>query len=114
MLVTYNYTLDGFNDQEMGHHLFTCQGNYHAGKAQLDFLGSKSMDVDRLNLYSDMSYHLSNLWRVAYSYTENRLLGTEFRDWNIGFNYRIGWREVGLIWSQNTHRFGIQLLGATF
>jgi hypothetical protein len=114
MLLTYNYTLDGFNDAELGHHLFSLSGNYHAGKAELNLMGSKSVDVNRMNLYADMSYHLSNLWRLSYSYTENRILGSEFLDWNFGFDYRIGWREVGLLWSESTHRVGIQLLGATF
>jgi hypothetical protein len=114
ILTTYNYTLDGFNDAETGHHLLSMEGDYRAGKLELNMLGSKSLDIDRFNLYTDLSYHVSNLWRLGYSYTDSRILDTEFLDWNLSLNYRIGWREMGILWSERTHRFGFQLLGATF
>lgn len=114
LLMTYNYTQDGFNDVELGRHNLSLQGNYHAGKLSFDFLGSKGIGVNTESVYSDVSYHLGNLWRLAYSYTDNEILGTDYLDWDLGINYRIGWREVGLMWSQRTRRIGLQLLGTQF
>lgn len=114
LLMTYNYTQDGFNDRELGRHMFSVQGSYNRGRMEWNVLGSKGLGVDRLSLYTDMSYRLGNLWRLAYSYTSDRVLGTEFVDYNLGLTYRLGWREVGVVWSERTHRLGLQLLGASF
>jgi hypothetical protein len=114
VLLTYNYTQDGFNDVELGRHNLSLSGNYRAGKLMFNMLGSKGIGVNNESLYSDVSYRFSNSWRLAYSYTDNNLLGTDYMDWDLGINYRIGWREVGLLWSERTHRIGFQLLGTSF
>jgi len=113
LLLTYNYTQDNFTDVELGRNMFSAQGIYSTGKVSMDLMGSKSLGIDRLNFFGDLSYHLTSLWRLSYNYTSDRYLATEFLDSNIGLSYRVGWREVGLVWSESTKRFGIQLMGAS-
>jgi hypothetical protein len=114
LLLTYNFTQDNFNDIALGRHMFTLQTSYHAGKIQANLLTSKSLGVNRTNIYGDVSYSVSKLWRLSYNYTSQVYDDDKFLDYNIGIGYRIGWREVGILWSESTHRFGLQLLGAQF
>ncbi|HWD39296.1 MAG TPA: Ig-like domain-containing protein [Fimbriimonas sp.] len=114
LLTSYTFTEDGFNEAAIGRHMVTVQGNYHQGNFSASLLASKSLGIDRLNLYGDASYSLSKLWRLAYTYTSDQYLGEQFLDYNFAIGYRIGWREVGLTWSYSTKRFGIELLGAQF
>jgi hypothetical protein len=114
LLLTYNYTQDGFNDASVGRHMFTLQGNYHAGRTSMSLLASKSLGINRTNVYGDLSYAVSKLWRLSYNYTSETYYSDSFLDYTIGIGYQLGWREIGIDWSENTHRFGLELLGAQF
>ena len=112
VLLTYNYTQDNFTDVELGRNMFSGEANYSNGKYSASLLASKSLGLDRLDFYGDLSYKLSNLWRLSYNYTSDRYLDSEFLDSDIGIGYKIGWREIGIVWSRETKRFGIQFSGA--
>ncbi len=114
MVLTYDYTHDGFNDALLGAHRIGLNASYFAGPASFSLYGSKSLGVDRMNLYGDMSYRLSGQWRLAYAYTFDKYLAQDYLDYNFVVGYRLGWREVGLTWSNRTKRVGFQLLGASF
>lgn len=109
----YNYTHDGFNDRIVGAHSVSVNSFLNTGRITLSLFGTKSLDIDRESLFADAGYSIGKLWRITSSYTLDRYLSTDFLDYNIGIGYRIGWREVGVIWSRRTQRFGLQLLGAT-
>jgi invasin-like protein len=110
---TYNFTRDGFNDKVVGEHQLSAQTYWSAGRFSLSLFGSKSLDLDRASLFGDLDYKISNLWRLRSSYTYDRYLSQEFLDYSVSISYHMGWREIGLVWSEVTKRFGIQILGAT-
>jgi hypothetical protein len=111
--LTYNFTRDGFNEYVIGEHQLTLQNSYNSGNTGLNLMLSKSLDIDRSTIFGDLGYRLSKLWRVTTGYTYDTYRGTTFLDYNYGFTYRLGWREVGLIWSEQTRRVGLQILGTT-
>jgi len=112
-VLTYNYTRDGFNEYVIGEHQLTLQTNYNIGPASLSVAANKSLDVERRTVFADLDYKFSKLWRIKTGYTYDRYLNDSYIDYNYGFGYRIGWREVGLIWSEQTRRIGFQFLGTT-
>lgn len=110
----YDYFNDGVNSALIGQHQLALRGSYEDGKASFSFFGSKGLDSDLLNYQFDAGYRLNRQFRLLYSYTLQRYLGESYFDYNMVLGYTLGGREFGLTWSQKTHRFGIQLLGATF
>lgn len=113
VVLSYDFLDDGFNSRLLGRQRMTLQANYDAGRMNMSFYGSKSLDFDRLNYFADISYRLTGLWKLSYSHTFDRYLEDESLDYNAMISYRIGFREVGLTWSNRTKRFGIQLFGAS-
>ena len=114
MIFTYNYTHDGFNQDAIGQHEVTMQGFFNRGNVNFTTNVSKSLDIERSTIFNDLSYKVSKLWRIKTGYTFDNYLSTTYVDYNIGFSYRMGWREVGLIWTEQTRRIGLQLLGTSF
>ncbi|MCO5298295.1 MAG: Ig-like domain-containing protein [Fimbriimonadaceae bacterium] len=114
LATTYRYAEDGFNSFYTGRHQISLQGSYYGGRTNLSLSANRSLDIQRLSLEADMGYRLSDLWRLRYSYTYDRYLGDTYLDYYISLGYRIGFREIGLVWSKRTNRLGIQLLGASF
>lgn len=112
--LVYDYFNDGINSALIGKHQLALRGSYEDGKASLSFFGSKGLDSDLLNYQLDAGYRLNSRFRLLYSYTLQRYLGESYFDYSMVLGYTLGGREFGLTWSQKTHRFGIQLLGATF
>lgn len=112
-LLSYDFTHDNFNDKYVGQHRITLSPNYFSGRFGARIFASKSLDVDRSNVFGDFEYRLTNFWKLSSAYTFDRYLSTTTLDYNVGLRYRVGWREVGLVWSKRTQRLGLQLLGAT-
>ena len=113
LIATYDFTHDGFNDRVLGEHRLSMQAYFNKGRFNMSLFGAKSLDLERSSVFGDLSYRVSNQWRLTSGYTYDRYLGNTFLDYNFGFTYRLGWREVGLIWSEQTKRVGFQLLGTT-
>jgi len=113
MLFTYDFTRDGFNEKVLGEHRVSLQTYFNRGRFNASVFASRSLDLERSSIFGDMSYRIGNLWRLTSGYTFDRYLNDTYLDYNIGFTYRLGWREVGLIWSEQTKRIGFQLLGTT-
>ncbi len=109
----YDYTKDGFNDSILGQHRLSLQSYYNSGRTNISIFASKSLDVDRLSYFGDLSYGLSRMWRLSSAYTLDRYKSDTYLDYTMGLGYQIGWREVGLVWSKATKRIGFQVLGAT-
>lgn len=113
VVFSYDFTRDAYNDKYMGMHRLGVQTYWDLGPFDVNLYGSRSLDIERTSLFGDFSYRLSPLWRLTSSYTYDRYLNTQFLDYNLAIGYRIGWREIGLIWSERTKRIGIQFLGVT-
>ena len=110
VLATYDLAVDGFNDALLGRHRLSLQGNYGQGGTNFSFFASRSLDLDRQSLYADGSYRFAPRWRLGYSYTLDQYLGSSFRDYNVFLGFGLGFRELGLVYSQRTGRIGVQLL----
>ena len=113
MLFTYDFTRDGFNEKVLGEHRLSLQAYYNRGRFNASLFAARSLDLERASVFGDMSDRIGNLWRLTSGYTYDRYLNDTYLDYNLGFTYRLGWREVGLIWSEQTKRIGFQLLGTT-
>lgn len=111
--LTYNFTRDGFNQYFTGEHDFALQTRYETSSTSFSVMANKSADINSESLFSDFGYKLSKLWRLNTSFTYDEFEGTSFIDYDYGFLYRMGWREIGLIWSDQTRRVGFQFLGST-
>lgn len=110
---TYEYTKDGYTDTILGSHRVSVNGFFNSGATNVNVLAMKALDADRMSIYGDLSYRLAKTWRVGYNYTWDKLLDRNYLDYGYFLNYRIGWREVGLVWSRQTGRIGFQVMGAT-
>jgi hypothetical protein len=111
---TYNYMRDGYNDRFLGRQRVGLEARYYSDKFTLSLLGSKSLDIERFSLYGDMSLNVLGNWWMSSGYTLDRYLGYDYLDYTVGVGYRIGGREIGLVWARSTKRIGVQLLGAAF
>lgn len=113
LFVTYNFTQDSFSAAVLGEQQLTAQFSYQKGNAFLSMNGSRSLGVDHSDYSVDASYRIAPLWRVGYSYMFDRFVGANYLDFAPVLYYRLGQREVGLVWSHAARRFGIQVLGAS-
>ena len=84
------------------------------GRTNLHLFGSRSLDADWTSLYGDLSYQMSGTYTLSAGYSLDRYLGAQSLDYDLIFSYRIGIREVGLVWSRKTNRIGFEVLGARF
>lgn len=110
--LTYDFIEDGFNSDLIGRHRLSAQGYAYKGRTSISVFASKSLDLDRLSYFGDLSYRMHRDWRVATTYTLDRYLGESYKNYGFLLGYKIGEREVGLTWSYNTKRIGVQFLGA--
>ncbi len=112
-VITYDYARDGITEQAFGLHRVSSQLFYYDQKFTGSLLASQSIGQNTLSLFADTSYRIANLWRVGYQYTLNRFSGSSFIDYDVVLGYRIGTDkpEFGLLYSQQTKRVGIVLLG---
>lgn len=107
----YEFLDDGFNSKFLGRHRLSATGYWTAGALDLSFSASKSIDINRYSTFLDGSWRLSNQWRFGGSYSIDQFTNSSFRDFSFILGYTLGIREVGLSWSNRTHRFGIEVLG---
>lgn len=114
LMLTYEYLDDGFNSRLTGKHRLSAESFFSKGRLGLSASIGKSLDLDRFNVFSSLSYRIDNTWRLGLGYASDRYLGSSFNDLNMLIGYRIGFREVGLSYSTRTKRIGFELLGARF
>lgn len=112
--MNYDYFEDPYSSSLLGHHRLTMVGNFAGGRSGINLMASRSLDADRFDYQADFNYRLNNTWRLTYRHTFDRFVGNSFFDYNAMLTYRYGMRDIGLTWSHLTHRFGIQILGASF
>jgi hypothetical protein len=113
-LLSYDFYENGFNSGLTGRHQLSFSGGINQGNFSSTISAIRALDVDRFSLFADLGYRLSNAWRLSYGYTLDRFAGSTFVDYTAAIGFRIGMREIGLTYSGQTKRFGIQLLNAGF
>jgi hypothetical protein len=111
---TYSYLKDGYNDRFLGQNRIGLEANYDTDRFRLRLFGNKSLDMRRMTLFGDLRLNVTGNWWFSSFYTLERYLNNDFLDYSLGIGYVISGREVGLVWSKNTNRIGIQILGASF
>ncbi len=110
----YDFVQDGITDFALGQHRLSADAYYRQGMWGMRGFVSKSIDVQRLNASLGLDFKASSLWRLNYGYYIDQYLGDSFLDQTIVVAYRLGFREIGLSFSQRRQRLGIEILGTTF
>jgi hypothetical protein len=113
-VVTYDFLDDGFNSRYIGRHRLSFQTFASAGRFSAQAFVSRSLDIDRTNMFGDLSFRFSPTWRFAAVHTLDQYLGQRFQETNLVLAYRVGFREIGISYSTRTRRIGIELLGTSF
>jgi hypothetical protein len=114
VVTTYDYIDDLYSSSYTGKQKVSLQGSYYGGRASFTFFGSKGIDSNRLTYFMDGTYKFSPIWKISGSYTFDRFLTNQYKDYTIGLVYTFGWRDFGLVYNARTRHFGIQVLGASF
>lgn len=97
-----------------GRQRLSLESAYTVGRTDLHLLASRSLDADVTSFYGDASYQFSGLYRFSLGYTLDTYFGDRSLDYTLMFSYRLGLRELGLLWSNRTKRLGLEVLGARF
>ena len=112
--LTYNYLHDGISERFTGTHSLSLIGNFAQGNTSLRLSANKGLGVERASVAGEASYRFSSLWRVGYSHFLSQYAADSVTEYYYLLSYRIGWREVGLTWSNRTKRVGFQLMNVNF
>ena len=112
--LTYNFLQDGRSEQFTGTHSVSLVGNFNQGNMGLRLAGNKGIGVERMSLSGEASYRFSSLWRLGYTHFLTQYASESLTEYYYLISYRIGWREVGLTWSNRSKRIGIQLMNVNF
>lgn len=110
---SYQFTDDAFTSQFLGKHQLIADASYRNGLFSVSTFLTKSLDVDRLNASARMRYRLGDLWRLSYGYYLDQFGADSFTDQSMILSYRLGYRELGISYSQRKKRFGLEILGTS-
>jgi hypothetical protein len=113
-IFSYDFADDGYTSDLLGKHRINMQLFYGVGRVDLNSVIERSLDIERSTYLFDASLRLSNLWHFSCNFTLDNYLGQQYQDYYLVLAYRLGIRDVGLVYSGTTNRIGIQILGATF
>ncbi len=111
-MLSYEFMDNGFNSGLTGRHQLSLFTNLRAGRLTTSLSAMRGLDSDRLNLFADLGFRLSSAWRLSYFYTLDRYFGNTYVDYTAALGYRIGFREIGLTYSNRTKKLGIAILGS--
>lgn len=112
--LNYNFTEDGFTSSILGRHRLSAEAFYNPGRLSFSGAVSKALDVDQINASARMRYEVGPLWKFYYQYSYDQFGPDSFLDQSVILSYKLGFREVGLSYSQRTKRLGIEILGTSF
>jgi hypothetical protein len=111
---TYDFVNDRYTSDFLGMHRVSTEAVFTDQNLSIRGFFSKSLDLDRLSTSLNSRWSLSGLWRMYYNYNFDRFLDGSFSDQSFILSYRMGFREIGLSYSQRTRRIGIEILGTSF
>lgn len=110
--LTYDFTKDSFSSSFFGNHRLSGELYWADKRFAASVFGAKSLDIDSMNWFADVSYTLGPAWRVGGVFSIDRFAGQSVEDQTLLVGYRMGLRELALTYSVRTGRFGIELLNA--
>lgn len=88
----------------------TASWRYSLGnKLTASAYGIQGVDYSATNLYGDLSYRVSRLWRVGVRSTWNKYGAISYDDLQIQLGRMVGTREVSVVYSNNLRRFMLDL-----
>jgi hypothetical protein len=111
---SYFYTDDGFNDALTGRHRIGLDLSSQIGSLTTTASYSRGLDIENTSLFANAEFRFSPLWGLRADYTRTDYLGFNYLDYNLMIGYRIGWREVGLVYSYRTKRIGFQFYSVNY
>lgn len=111
---TYEYVDDGFSSNILGRHRLSSEAYFQQGALSFRAFVAKTLDLNRMNANLSMRYAISGLWRIGYSYYYDRFDSDSFLDQSFVLGYKLGFREIGISYSQRTRRIGFEILGTSF
>lgn len=112
--LAYDYTKDSFTSSFFGSHRVTGELSWSDSKFLASVFGGKSLDIDSMNVFADISYLVGPQWRVGGVLSFDRFRGETVEDQTLLLGYRMGLREIAVTYSMRTGRFGLELLNAPF
>jgi len=112
--LAYDYTKDSFTSSFFGSHRVTGELFWSDSNFLASVFGGRSLDMDSMNVFADVSYLLGPQWRVGGVFSLDRFRGETVEDQTLLLGYRMGLREIAITYSMRTGRFGLELLNAPF
>ena len=110
----YNYTQDPYQASRLGAQRITGTAYFHNGPTFFQISTGASLGVENVDTSADFGYQFARNWRFDSQYTLAKFISSTFLDYGLTLYYRIGQREVGLTWTEQTNRLGIVVLGSQF
>jgi len=107
--LSYDYAQDEFTSELLGRHRLTADVALDMGPLSATIMGSKALDIDSFQLFADVSWQFSKLWRVGSALSWDRYLKEMVTDHLLWLGYSLGGREIALTYSPSTQKFGFQL-----
>lgn len=109
--LNYDFSDERVNASFIGKHRLSSSMELSLGRLYLSTFAAKSIDIDRYNIQGDLSYRFHRLWRVGATSTLESFKGSSYSDAGLLVAYTVGYREIGVSWSQRRNRIGIEILG---
>lgn len=107
----YDYTQDPFATLFLGKHRVTADSYFTQGAWSIHGSVLQMLDFDRSSARFGLEHRFSNLWRFNFDTITDLLQGEVYQDKTVGIGYRLGMRELGLTYSERTHRLGLEVRG---
>jgi hypothetical protein len=116
--LTYDFTEDGITEELLGRSRLSSQITFSSASIDYSLFTTKALDGDRLSVFGDAQYRISNYWGFGGQYTFNSFGGITFVDYNLVLSHLVRFRKsdvafrLGLQYLLETNRFGIVLLNS--
>lgn len=107
----YDFTQDPFATLFLGHHRVTADSYFTQGAWSLHGTVLQMLDFDRSSARFGLEHRFSGIWRFNFDSVTDIYQGETYQDKTVSLGYRLGMRELGLTYSERTHRLGIEVRG---
>jgi hypothetical protein len=115
LTLTYDYTKTPGFAQFGGNHRLSLSMSAMAGQKWSLFLYNTLMlDASNASFTGDLSYFLSNRWRLSFVANIQRFSTVNYRDFEMGVAHNIGGREVVVSWSTFNRRLFFDIEASRF
>lgn len=113
--LSYDYSEDALGTSLLGRHRLTGSLMWNPNERLIatGYL-SHALDQRAVSYVGDLSWRLSDLWRLGSSFTWQQFGDARYRDTIFTIAYRLGYRELALSWSSATGRWSFDILTAFY